>query len=216
MEIMLIRHAESTGNLHGIMQGQFDYPLSETGQQQAQILSDYLAVCLGDRHPTAIYASPLQRALQTAHSSQEWLTQTIQILDILTEVDSGIFTGLTWTEAGERYPDIQRQFKQVRDWGVVPQGESREALWQRATDFLQWLESNHTADDFIMVFTHGGFIRALLSVFAGIHPSHNLFIGIDNTSLSLIGLSGSRRYIRYINNTKHIQGCPFEPEAIPL
>ncbi|TSC65180.1 MAG: hypothetical protein CEO22_577, partial [Candidatus Berkelbacteria bacterium Gr01-1014_85] len=32
--LVLIRHAESTGNLQGIFQGQKDYPLSKAGQKQ--------------------------------------------------------------------------------------------------------------------------------------------------------------------------------------
>jgi len=38
--ITLLRHGESVGNSEGRVQGQADYPLTETGRQQAHSLAE--------------------------------------------------------------------------------------------------------------------------------------------------------------------------------
>lgn len=216
MEILLVRHAESEGNLRGVMQGHVDYPLSDLGRQQAVCVAEYLKTHYSQTAPDFFLASPLKRAYQTA----ETIAQALSISDIptdarLIEVSSGIFSGLTWAEALERHPEVCAKFKQARDWSAVPEGESRELLWERARTFLDDFAANQPPHSRGVMVTHGGFIRALLGVVAGVSPAENVFICIDNTSLSLIGLEGSRRYIRYVNRTQHLADCEFSPDFVP-
>lgn len=218
MEFIFIRHAESEGNVQGIMQGRKDYPLSALGWQQSQCLTDYLHQDFFQSHlPTAIYCSPLQRTRQTIAAYQELRSDIPFVLsEQLIEVDSGIFSGLNWQEALERHPEICQQFKQAGDWGVVPEGESREMLWQRARGFLDQIQSQHPKDARILIMTHGGFVRAALSILAGIVPDEKLFVCIDNTSISIGGIHTTRRYIRTINDTRHLKSCDYIPEFSPL
>lgn len=217
MDFLFLRHAESQGNLQGIMQGRRDYALSEMGQRQAQVVAEYLQSChFESRVPDQIYCSPLQRACQTAQPLQMLLPEIPFATHAeLVEVDSGIFSGLTWQEAGAQYPEVQRAFQAARDWGAVPEGESKLQLWQRAERFLTELRERHTADSLILLVTHGGFIRAALSVLAGIGPEEKLFLCIDNTSLSLAGERNGRRYVRYMNDTRHLKSCDLIPDFIP-
>jgi broad specificity phosphatase PhoE len=216
LEILLVRHAESEGNLRGVMQGHVDYPLSDLGRQQAACVADYLKNHYSQAPPDFFLASPLKRAFQTA----ETIAHALSISNIptdsqLIEVSSGIFSGLTWSEALELHPEICAEFKQVRDWSAVPEGESRASLWERARTFLDHFAASHPPQARGVIVTHGGFIRALLGVVAGVSPAENVFICIDNTSLSLIGLEGSRRYIRYVNRTQHLADCDFSPDFVP-
>ncbi|PKL75232.1 MAG: hypothetical protein CVV27_16425 [Candidatus Melainabacteria bacterium HGW-Melainabacteria-1] len=127
-----------------------------------------------------------------------------------------MFSGLTWTEAQSRHPEICQAFKAARDWGAVPEGESKSLLWQRAERFIEHLRQQHAEGSLLLIVSHGGFIRAALSILAGIQASEKLFVCIDNTSLSLAGIKGERRYIRYINDTRHLQTCDYQPEFAPL
>lgn len=217
MDFLFLRHAESTGNLHNIMQGRKDYALSETGQRQAQIVANYLTSCLfNERRPTRIYCSPLQRTLETAEPLRVLCPEIpFALHEDLVEVDSGIFSGLTWQEAGEQYPDVRAAFQASRDWGSVPEGESKAQLWQRAEAFLTQMHQQHSPDELILLITHGGFIRAALSVLSGIESNEELFICIDNTSLSHAGEKKGRRYLRYINDTRHLNPCDFQADYIP-
>ncbi len=62
--LTLLRHGESVGNAENRLQGQADFPLTETGRQQAQALAKrWLAEGLTfDR----VIASPLKRSRETA------------------------------------------------------------------------------------------------------------------------------------------------------
>ena len=131
------------------------------------------------------------------------------------EVDSGIFSGLTWQEAGEKHPEVQQQFAASRDWGSVPGGESKVSLWQRAEGFLQALIAQESEDAFVVMMSHGGFIRACLSYLACVPPDAPVFVCIDNTALSLAGTRHQRHYIRYINDTQHLQAHDFQRDFIP-
>lgn len=63
MKILLMRHGASVGNLEGRMSGQSDDPLSTQGQHQVQRLAQRL---WAERwQPSHLYASPLQRVLDT-------------------------------------------------------------------------------------------------------------------------------------------------------
>lgn len=217
MDFLFLRHAESEGNLQGIMQGRVDYHLSASGQKQAGLLADYLVNELfAHQRPEQIYCSPLQRTQQTIAPLRAKLSEIPFALDEdLVEVDSGILSGLTWAQAYEKHPEVCREFKASRDWGAVPQGESKAVLWARAERFVEALRARHAEDALVLVVTHGGFIRAALSILAGIRPDEKLFVCIDNTSLSLAGTRGERRFIRYINDTRHLQPCDHHPEFIP-
>jgi broad specificity phosphatase PhoE len=215
VEILLVRHAESEGNLRGVMQGQVDYPLSELGRQQAICVADYLQQ-YHTQKPDFFLASPLSRAYQTAEIIADKLNiSTLPTDPLLVEVSSGIFSGLTWSEALVQYPEICLRFKQLRDWSAVPEGESKQDLWARAKLFLENLSQQYAPQARGVVVTHGGFIRAILGVVAGVSPQENLFICIDNTSLSLIGIEDGRKYIRFVNRTQHIEDCGFIPDHIP-
>ena len=86
----------------------------------------------------------------------------------------------------------------------------------RLQSFLDQLAQNHDETDKILIMTHGGVIRALLSLVAGISAQEDLFICIDNTSLSLMGLVGSRRHIRFVNRTEHLTGDLYHCEGVPM
>ena len=62
MKIWITRHGQTALNKQKLMQGLTDEPLNETGIQQAKEAKKKI----GDIHFDAVYASPLQRAIQTA------------------------------------------------------------------------------------------------------------------------------------------------------
>lgn len=218
MEVLFIRHAESLGNVKHIMQGQHDFTLSEQGLSQAEQLAQRLQQELGHclPMPSRFYCSPLTRTRQTLAPTLAAFSELSCHYDQrLLEVDSGIFSGLTWQQASEKYPDVQRQFAISRDWGSVPGGESKLALWQRAEQFLRALVVEEPEDALVVIMSHGGFIRACLSYLACVPADAPVFVCIDNTALSLAGMKNQRQYIRYINDTQHLHPGDFQQDFIP-
>ena len=62
MKLYLIRHGQSEGNRLQVFHGQFDYPLTAQGRQEALLCGEKLR----DIPLTHCYASDLQRARDTA------------------------------------------------------------------------------------------------------------------------------------------------------
>ena len=62
MKLYLIRHGQSEGNVRQVFHGQFDYPLTAQGRQEALLCGEKLR----DVPLTHCYASDLQRARDTA------------------------------------------------------------------------------------------------------------------------------------------------------
>ncbi len=200
------------------MQGQHDFALSERGVVQAEQLAQRLQRELGHQLPlpSRFYCSPLSRTRQTLAPTLAAFSDIACAHDErLVEVDSGIFSGLTSKQAGEKHPEIQQQFAASRDWGTVPGGESKIVLWRRAEAFLQFLVSQESEDAFVVIMSHGGFIRACLSHLAYVPAEAPVFVCIDNTALSLAGVKNQRHYVRYINDTQHLQAHDFQRDFIP-
>ena len=115
MELLLIRHGESVGNLQGRIQGQADFPLTERGMEQTQALAERLL--REERAISTIYASDLSRAAQTAEVLSAWLGVPIIFDSRLREYDAGVLNGLVWEEIEHLYPEIWRGLQvRLRDW----------------------------------------------------------------------------------------------------
>jgi len=99
--LFLIRHARSTWNAEGRMQGQADPPLDDVGREQARALAERLR---GEPF-RAIYSSPQARARQTAEIAFARHNPPVPITfdDRLKERDLGEWTGLTIAEVEARY-----------------------------------------------------------------------------------------------------------------
>ena len=80
--ILAIRHGETSWNVQSRVQGQLDIELNDTGRWQAE----RVAAALADEPLAAIYASDLQRALETAIEdlTQQTLDDRAEIL-VLTD-----------------------------------------------------------------------------------------------------------------------------------
>ncbi len=160
----IIRHGQSEGNAQRIFQGRLDMPLDEIGRAQARGLGDWLEA----EGVTAIFSSSLARAAETA-SIAAAACRTRAVVDAsFAELDTGIFTGLSFDESRERHPEIFADF-QGRSWEAVPGAETAEALYERAMRAWSLLRERAVAGErCIACVSHGGFIQWLVrSTFGG-------------------------------------------------
>ena len=98
----LIRHGETQANKAGILQGQLDVPLSESGRRQARAVAEALSGVRLD----AVYSSDLSRARETAEAIVEGRTCPLVLDRRLRELDMGAISGLTMKSParGSRVP----------------------------------------------------------------------------------------------------------------
>src|SRR5207237_7424731 len=116
--VLLIRHAEtdaSSGWLAGRTPGVL---LNARGVRQLPQLSDLAAAA----RVAAVYASPLERTVQTAEAiAARCGLDAVGIDPDLNEIDFGEWTGLTFAELAHR--DDWRRYNARRDASTIPGGE---------------------------------------------------------------------------------------------
>jgi broad specificity phosphatase PhoE len=181
-----MRHGESAGNVARIPQGRADFPLSSKGREQAVAAARWFA----DQEVDLVLSSPLLRASETAEIiAREAELGPIQVREELNEVDIGPFSGLTWDEAGARYPQIKRQFL-THSWDGVPGAESSDVLYGRAEQVWQMVlgQLEKGARNILSV-THSGLIQWIIKTTLG-----------NRTWLPLFPMGNCSVYLLILNN----------------
>ena len=133
MQLILIRHGETSWNKEGRIQGISDIELSEAGIKQARLL----ALSLKDQPIDAIHASPLKRALKTAELINEYHRKEIQTHSDLMEMDQGDFEGYSFKELMSCEKDFLNKWIADPASVQMPNGESLNQLQTRAWRTLE-------------------------------------------------------------------------------
>jgi broad specificity phosphatase PhoE len=179
-----LRHGESEGNSAGVIQGRRDYPLAAGGREQALRTAGWFE----DRGIRTLFSSPLRRACETAELiAGELGIREVVSLPELTELDTGLFTGLTVAEIKERRPDQWRSF-QARSWEGVEGAERIAALSKRAEALWQVLagEFRRGAQNLLCV-THSGIMQWIVKVTLG-HRDWMPLVPMGNCGISHFSL----------------------------
>src|SRR4051812_37490773 len=100
-EILLLRHGQSEGNEGNRFGGHGPTPLTARGRRQAELA----AAAVAKEGLPALWSSDLVRAVQTAEPIAAACGLPLQQTAALRERSVGVFTGLTFLEAEERYPE---------------------------------------------------------------------------------------------------------------
>ena len=172
MSLVLVRHAESEGNLADrraheseaevleLDQRDADVPLSPTGEDQAKALGAWLGERPDEERPTRIYASPYRRAAATADLLAEAAGLEVELDERLRERDLGVFDGLTGRGIRNRFPEeAERREKLGKFYYQPPSGESWCDVVLRARSLLQDLRAGHDGERVWLV-THQAVIMA--------------------------------------------------------
>lgn len=140
MRIVLVRHAESVGNVQRRLQGSTDSELTEHGVQQAA----RVGAALG--RIRRVESSPLRRALRTARA----ISPSVDVRDELREVSFGSREDAEWRSAS----------------GPQRGGESPEAAARRARGVVSrwlWLAGQGDwRDESLCIVSHGVFLSRVM------------------------------------------------------
>ncbi|MFD2115945.1 histidine phosphatase family protein [Paenibacillus yanchengensis] len=192
MKLGFVRHGETDWNRQGILQGQTDIPLNETGVLQARQLAERLAQeeAIWD----AIIASPLQRAYDTAAIISDKLN--IPLLTADTRLQERGFGLVEGTNAEQR---VARFGKDWRDNAVKIGMESDEQIWDRFQSFLAELQQEEQPGNLLIV-SHGSFLGAVLHLLCTNLEEER----IDNLSYSIFQWDSSQWSPLLYNCTRHL------------
>lgn len=182
-EITLLRHGESQGNAEGRIQGQADFPLTETGQRQAQALA--LIWQREGRYFDSLICSPLSRTRQTAEPIRVALGLPLELDPDWKEFSFGTLDGSMSDEVEAARPgqDLWHPF-----FPASPGAESLAGLYARAGRALQSV-LNRPAGRYLVV-THGGIMNMALYMILGLGPQARQSgprFRFDNTTYVSVG-----------------------------
>lgn len=193
--LLLIRHGQNdtlgkklAGRLPGVH-------LNQAGQDQAE----RLALELSSFPIKAIYASPLERARETAQPIAQAHNQPIQTLPALLEIDFGSWEGQGFDE-----------LKQESGWKIVheqpsafifPGGEGFPDAQERAVQSLVSLSRQYSEKDLVVCVTHSDVIRLVVAHFLDLPLDNFQKIRIAPASLTVLYLNENQAFFGPINYT---------------
>jgi len=202
IRILLVRHGETDWNKAHRFQGRSDVPLNQTGRDQAHTLAE----ALKGEHITAIYSSPLVRALETArilkvyHSSAPLLQA-----EGLVEMDLGDYEGMQAQQWAEKYPNFRKAWLEAPLSARMPGGESIQEVQRRAIDTLERITMCYQPESTLLVCSHNFVNRAILC--HALHLSLDRFRELqqETAALNILYKCGDRWHAKAVHERLHLK-----------
>jgi glucosyl-3-phosphoglycerate phosphatase len=160
--LIVWRHGNTDWNAGHRVQGQTDVPLNELGRQQAVDAADLLVRL----RPTALVASDLRRAADTAAALAALTGLSVTYDERLRERSFGQWEGLTMTEVERTRPEEHARWTAGADV-IGGDVETLDDLGKRVSDAFQAAADGVPADSTVIVATHGAAARSGLGHLLG-------------------------------------------------
>lgn len=197
--ILLIRHAVNdfvkTGKLAGWTPG---VHLNDEGTAQAEALGQRLAKMPID----TIYASPLERTMETAQAIQQHHPhlQIEQNLEI-GEVQYGDWEGMKIADLRKRKMwDVVQEYPSR---AFFPKGETMRGVQIRAVNEIERIVEKHPQQTIVIV-SHADLIKMVLAHYLGMHLDNFQRIVVSPASINTLMLGHSRPFIATMNDIAHV------------
>lgn len=186
MKVFFTRHGESQANIERIISNRnLPHALTAKGRAQAAALAEQLAT----ESITAIYASPILRAQETAQLIAESVDAPMYTSDALREFDCGHVEGRGDAEAWAAHNNVIAAWANYDYAQCIPGGESFADMQARFVPFVQHLVDAHAQQE-----------AAFLLIGHGSLLTHMLPLVLTNINRAFIDQQGMRNcvYIRTV------------------
>lgn len=206
VELLLIRHGESEGNVAAtearlagaevidVPARDADVNLSDTGREQAKALGTALARIAEEFRPDAVVSSPYARALQTAEIGVETAGWNVKVRtdERLRDRELGILDRLTRLGVETRFPEeAERRLWLGKLYYRPPGGESWADVALRLRSVLDELNSLGTGHR-VMLVCHDAVILLFRYVLEGMNEQEILDLAAGTSVLN----ASITRYVR--------------------
>jgi phosphoserine phosphatase len=180
--------------------GRADVPLNETGLRQAELI----ATTLADEAVVAVYASPLQRTMQTAQVIADAHGIAVVPEPGLIEMDIGEMDGLQLSHIRDRFPGFLERWMSVDGPAEkMPGGERLVDVADRAWETLSRLASAHQGETVAAV-THNLVLLTLLTRLMEVEIAHFRRLRQSLAAITLLDVRPDRARILRLNDTCHL------------
>ena len=213
LRLLLVRHGQTAWNLGAgpeRFRGRMDLPLDPTGQAQAEAVGRRLATA----DISAIYASPLQRARQTAAPLADRLGLPVQPHEGLLDVNYGLWQGLTHSEAATAYPELHRLWSTSPDRVRFPEGESLAGVRDRLHALLGQLAEVHPGQTVVLV-GHQIVNKVLVCALLDLELDQIDRIGQEPAALNVFDQQPGRWDLLHLNDCCHLAAANQGPWPAP-
>ncbi|MBQ6163978.1 MAG: histidine phosphatase family protein [Clostridia bacterium] len=199
-ELWIIRHCQSYGNVRLPNEPEHlrdDYPLTPKGLRQAVALASRFEK--GD--VDAIYASTLQRTVQTIYPTAVKLDMRIKLVAELMEFT----TKIPMTDPEPIARDYPRAFFRDLD-GIDIANETEEDAVRRADKIYTEILAENEGARRIVIVTHGGFIGYLVRRALGLSLPEPFYWELENGGITAIELRrNDRPMLLFSNDRGHLR-----------
>ena len=192
--LLLARHAvtaETGSMLSGRKPG---IDLSDKGREQAEALAERLAVL----PIAAVYASPIERTMQTAAPVAARHGLTVRTLPGVIEADYGEWTGGKLGELAKE--DLWRTVQRAPSRARFPAGESLAEMQVRMVAALETVVAEHPGETVVVV-SHADPIKSAIAHYTGAHLDHFQRIVVSPASVTVFQLSAHGAAMLKCNDT---------------
>lgn len=201
LRLIVLRHGSTPWNRERRYQGCVDIRLSDEGRAQAEAAARALA----DRPFTAVYASPLARAQETAQAVASRHGLPVLTAPAFREICHGLWETLTVAEVRAQFPDVYAAWLERPHTVTMPNGESLADLRARVLEGLDQLRTAH-ADGTVCLVTHGITVRLVILEALGLPPERLWSIHASSTGISEIEFHRGGVTVDRINTVAHLSG----------
>ena len=179
--------------------------LNAYGRKQAESVGKRLAK--SDTKIDKIYASPLERTVETAELIAKHLQMPITTYKKIGEVEYGDWTGKEIKKLAEK-----------KEWAVVqyypsnaqfPKGESLYEMQARGVQAVNKLVAKHPGETILLV-SHADLIKSIVAHYLGVHLDLFQRIMVSPASITTIMFTFMRPMVYTVNDTSHLPPPPKE------
>ncbi len=201
--LILVRHAEQyiPDPRGGPIGDTFDPPLSERGLQQARLVGERFSTERVD----AVYASPLQRALETGREIARHHRLAPTVVHDLREVE--IFRDIPADRSPGEFlghgllAGIRERMLREKTWDVYPYSEPSFDFRKRVANAIEAILAENEGQA-ILVACHGGVINAYVAHIIGV--GYDMFFRPAHTSVNVIYAGHGARALQSLNDVSHL------------
>ncbi len=199
-QLLIIRHGRTGWNRVERFRGRAELELDEVGIRQAEATSKRIV-----EYPvTAVYCSPLKRALTTATIIAKRLNIKAKLLPGIIDIDFGEWQGLSPEEAAARDEALYTMWLKSPQLVHFPRGESLTEVRQRAALAVDELVEQYPQGTIALV-SHRVVCQILILHLLGLDNSHFWQIGQDVCALNVFEVNGGSAHARLLNDTCHLK-----------
>jgi len=198
--LILVRHGQTDWNVIGRYMGWTDEALNEEGLRQAERLAQRLS-----QWPiSAVYSSPLKRAVRTAEIVARPHSVAVETIEELGEMRLGGWEGMFAGDIAAKYPELWKTWRTNPGDFRMPGGESLGEVRERVVRAFGRI-MDKSEGKMVLAVTHDAVVKLLVAHCLGVSADIYRRLEVGNASITVMERDGEKRRLRVLNDTGHLE-----------